>query len=147
MALIDIDLRPGETALRIFGWAAFGVFGLLGGLIWWLGGLPVWSFPEAAPLVALVLAAIGLLAGLFSLLAPRANRPLYVGLILVTYPIGFVVSFVTLALLFYAMILPLGLLFRLVGRDPLERTLDPDAVSYWLPHPGIAPAKRYFQQF
>lgn len=43
------------------------------------------------------------------------------------------VSPVIMAILFYATILPIGLLMRGLGKDPLRLRLDKDAKSYWLP--------------
>jgi len=38
-----------------------------------------------------------------------------------------------LVLLFYGVILPSGLVLRMLGRDPIDRALDRDAVSYRVP--------------
>ena len=45
------------------------------------------------------------------------------GLAVITFPIGFVLSYVILGLLFYAIIAPIGLLLRLFGKDPLDRNI------------------------
>ena len=82
-----------------------------------------------------------------SLLAPAANRPLYVALVLITYPIGVVLSHVLLAVVFFGVITPVGLFFRLVGRDPLRRRFDPQAESYWVPYRPPDSMERYFRQF
>ena len=58
---------------------------------------------------------------------PRANLPIFVGLTILAYPIGFVVSYFIMGLLFFGMITPLGLLFRLIGKDPLNRGFEPAA--------------------
>ena len=36
-----------------------------------------------------------------------------------------------LALVFYLVFAPVGIALRLLGRDPLQRRLDPSAKSYW----------------
>lgn len=38
-----------------------------------------------------------------------------------------------LVLLFYGVVLPTGLMLRLLGRDPMPRTLDREAASYRVP--------------
>jgi len=43
-----------------------------------------------------------------------------------------IVNPVIMAILFYGTILPIGLLMRLFGKDPLRRRLDKNAASYWL---------------
>lgn len=44
-----------------------------------------------------------------------------------------IVSPVIMAILFYGTILPIGLLMRALGKDPLRLRLDKEAKTYWLP--------------
>ena len=75
--------------------------------------------------------------GLLGLLWPRVIRPVYVGWMVLAFPIGWTVSQAMLAVMFYGLFTPIGLLFRLIGRDPLHRArragprdiLDPQAVG------------------
>ncbi len=97
--------------------------------------------------MAASLVAIGILSGLFSLLAPRANLPLYVGTTLFAFPIGFVLSYVILGTLFYLVITPVGLLVRLAGRDPMGRRFARDASSYWVDARSARSKESYFKQF
>lgn len=39
---------------------------------------------------------------------------------------------VVMAMLFFAVLTPVGLVMRMAGRDPLRRRLDREASSYWL---------------
>ena len=49
----------------------------------------------------------------------------------VNYPIGWVVTHVVMALIFYLVVTPLGVIMRLCGRDPMERRwLDRRAKTY-----------------
>jgi hypothetical protein len=66
---------------------------------------------------------------------------------MLTLPIGFVVSFILLAVFYYLVITPIGLVFRLMGRDPLCRKFDNTTDSYWLPHKPVETVDRYFRQF
>jgi hypothetical protein len=52
-----------------------------------------------------------------------------------------VVSPVVLGVVFYGVVAPMGLVMRLLGKDPLRRRLDPGAASYWIERrpPGPAP--------
>ncbi len=43
-----------------------------------------------------------------------------------------VVNPIVMAIVFYATVVPIGLLLRLVGKDPLRLKLDREAASYWL---------------
>jgi hypothetical protein len=40
-------------------------------------------------------------------------------------------SMILLGLIYYGMFTPVGLAFRVAGRDPLHRKLDRAAKSYW----------------
>ena len=90
---------------------------------------------------------VALLSGLFSVVAPAANRFLYVGLMVVAFPIGFVLSYVFMGLIFFVILTPIGLFFRLIGRDPLRRRFDRKAVTYYVPHRETAGVERYFRQY
>ena len=52
-----------------------------------------------------------------------------------------VVSPIALGLMFYVAVVPVGLLMRVLGKDPLRLRRDPDAASYWIDRtpPGPTP--------
>ncbi len=52
-----------------------------------------------------------------------------------------VVSPIALGILFYLVFMPIGLLMRVSGKDPLRLKFDPAATSYWIPRepPGPPP--------
>ena len=148
MALLEVDFRPGARVLRQFGLAALVVFGLLAALAWWRSTLFGFELGERAAPVAVALLGVALLSGLFAWLAPWANRPLYLLLVFVTWPIGFVLSYLVLGILFFAIFTPVGLFFRLVGRDALNSAFDPEARTYWVDRdPQPHDPARYFKQF
>jgi hypothetical protein len=64
----------------------------------------------------------------------------------VSMPIGLVVSWLLLALLFYGMFTPVGLFFRLIGRDALCRRYRPDLDTYWAPKAGARDVRSYLRQ-
>jgi hypothetical protein len=70
-----------------------------------------------------------------------------VGLSVVAFPIGFVVAYVILGVLFFVLITPLGLAFRLIGRDPLKRRFEPEVPTYWEPSGPARSMESYFKQF
>jgi hypothetical protein len=39
---------------------------------------------------------------------------------------------IVMAILFFAVVTPVGLVMRMASRDPLRRRLDREASSYWL---------------
>lgn len=145
--MVEINLRPDAATLRQFGFIAFFGFGAVAVLAWfeWL----VFSFGlgSARPLVAGAFAGLAVLSALLSLVYPKANWPIYVGLTLLAFPIGFVLSYVIMGTLFYGMITPVGLFMRLLGRDPMQRGFDREARSYWVNVEGARPKESYFRQF
>lgn len=146
--MIDLNLKPDRKHLAGFGWAALVIFGLLGGLVTWKHAiLGIHLGPSAARTTAMALWAVGALSGLLSLVKPEWNRPLYVALTLAAFPIGFVVSHVIIAVIFFLIITPVGLVFRLMGRDALTRRLDRNARTYWVDRPPVDSVERYFRQF
>lgn len=97
----------------------------------------------APRLWALLVAGAFLLAGFLApaVLAPL-NRLWYrFGLLL-----GRIVSPVVMAILFYATVLPTGLLMRLFRKDLLGLRFDPRADSYWIPREPPGPAPDSFKQ-
>jgi polyferredoxin len=147
MKLIEINYRPDRHTLRQFGVIALLAFGLLGALIFWRRAVIGIPLGGATPVVAGVLWAIAGLSGLFSLAAPGLNRFLYVGLVTITWPIGFVLSYLLMGIIFYLVITPVGLIFRLIGRDPLHRRFDRRAGTYWVRHREPENVERYFRQY
>lgn len=148
MAMIDIDWRPDRRKLREFGFFGAGGCVLLLGQLFWKHKLLFFAVdPPNVNSAAGWLTGVGLLFLLLALIWPPALRPVYLVLTAVTLPIGFVVSHVAMALIFYLIFGGVGLVFRLIGRDLLERRYDPDAESYWSPRRPAEGKDRYFRQF
>lgn len=145
--LVHIDLSPDEATLRQFGWIGLVGFAGLAALAWFellvfSVGLGSWREP-----VSYGLAGLGLWCAAAGLLFPRANKPVFVALSIVAYPIGFVLSYVIMAFLFFGMLAPVGLFFRLTGRDVLHRRFEPELDSYWSDPRPRRGKDSYFRQF
>jgi len=97
--------------------------------------------------LALALAALALTIGLAGLIRPQLVRPVFVAWMVLAFPIGWTISQVVLALIFYGLMTPIGLVFRLVGRDPLHRAWDPGMETYWSPKVTPADPRQYFKQY
>ncbi len=147
MAMVEINWKPDKHQLRGYGWIGLVAFGLLGAWVWWKHALFVQMQPQTAQTVAKVLWAVAGAHGLLALVAPVALKPVYLGLMLVTMPIGFVVSHVVIFLTFFGIFLPVGLIMRLFGYDPMHRSFDRAARTYWIPREPVTDVKRYFRQF
>ena len=107
-------------------------FGLLvGGVLLALGG---WWFARGRfPVVAPVLLCVGALLVLLGAIYPKSlilpNR-LWMGM---AEAMGYVMTRVILALVFFLIVTPIGLLRRLTGGDPLGRRAA-RTESYWKPY-------------
>lgn len=145
--MLTVNFSPVPSELRKFGFVCFVVFSILGAFIFWRKG--VWGIPlgEASVPSAAFLWGVGVLSAVFSLFSPIANRPLYVGLVVVTYPIGWTVSHVVLLFLFYGLITPVGLVCRLLRRDPLRRRFRPEAETYWERYRRRRDKSSYLRQY
>jgi len=129
MAMLEIDWNPGRRALRVFGGALVAVLVAAGVWVHW----GAWIGAGAAAVLAVA--------------APAALRPVYLALNVITYPIGWVTSLLVLAILYYLVVTPVGLVMRLTGRDVLGRSRDPSAPSYWVARKPPGPLARYFRSF
>ena len=145
--LVEIDFNPDTKTLRQFGVIAFVGFGALSALAYYEKLVFAFGLGDARLAVAASLAALGLLALVLGLVAPRANLLLYVGLSLLAFPIGFVLSYVIMGALYFLIIGPIAVALRLAGRDPMRRARDPQAASYWTPARPARDKESYFHQY
>ena len=143
MKLIDINRDPTDRQLKQFGVAALMFLPLIG---WLATGKPRTIAAANFPLQG-GLAAVGLALAVLGFIKPKALRPIFVGASLVTLPIGLVIGEVVLLAIFYGLFAPMGVLFRLIGRDALQRRLDRGATTYWQPKPQPDSPARYYRQF
>jgi hypothetical protein len=136
--MIDLNLNPNRKELRQFSIALIVATAVVGGILWWKIGPNPWSRG---------LWIGGPIAGGIGLAVPIAIKPLFIALSVLAYPIGMVIGTLALILVYYGVITPVGLVFRLIGRDALHRSFDSEAQSYWIPRRVRPGAKRHFQQF
>ncbi len=121
---------PATQELRQFGLIFSALLlALFAGLIPWLLGRawPLWPWMLAAPIVGL------------ALLLPRALHPLYRFWMAFGAVAGWINTRLILGLLFFLMVLPIGLLMRLLRGDPLRRRLQPEVESYRVDQPAQPP--------
>ena len=136
--MIDLNLNPSKKELRVFGLCALAFLCLVGWMVFRRTG----SLPVAGAVAGLGV----VLAGL-ALTVPQVLRPVWVVLMVVNYPIGWVVTHVVMALIFYLVVTPVGVIMRLTGRDPMERAFDRSAKTYWKPRRPDSGSARYFRQY
>jgi hypothetical protein len=136
--MIPINWTPDRKTLTEFSGAAMFALGMVAAPLAAYRGH--WRFAVALWVTAVV----GLVIGLTR---PEWLRPAYLGLTLATWPIGWVVSRLTLFLLFLLVFTPVSLVFRLVGRDALNRSIDRQAKTYWEPYRPDRGLDRYLRPF
>lgn len=139
MALVSLNLSPSQKQLKDFGLIGFIMCLIIGLLLFGLGKIPAIGF--------VIFGLAGIVLFILSRISATLIKPIYLGMIVATYPIGWVVSHVMMALFYYGIITPVALFFRILNRDPLCRKYEPEAESYWMPYKKKRPAKDYFRQF
>jgi hypothetical protein len=142
--MIKLDWNPSAKKLREFGFFALAGFGLLGALVAWrlnaFAGSGSWFWP-------VVLWSLAVVCPLLGLLAPHLLKPLFVGLTLLAFPIGWVVGMVVMGILYFGIFTPLAAYFRLIKRDELRLRERPEAESFWIKSPETPPpAASYYRQ-
>jgi hypothetical protein len=118
-------------------------------VLWLLffGGWAAWqAWGRGRVGLGLALAGLAIVVGLGGLVRPLRIRPLFVGWMVLAFPIGWTVSHVVLALVFHGLFTPLGVFFRLAGRDPLALRRK-NGTSYWSERPETTDVRRYFRQY
>lgn len=148
MAFFEINWKPSTKELRKFAFATAAILAGLAAWVFWRHHLLGMDFTaESAGRVGIIMWSIAATCFTLGIVLPRVIKPLYLALTAVGLPIGLVVSYIILAVMYFAIFMPIGLIFRLIGRDALHRRFDPQARTYWSNYLGHPPAKRYFRQF
>lgn len=137
MILSPFQMKPTARVLRQFA-AAWLVFFLL------LAANQIWRRGHTS--AGCILAAIAL-TGIVGLVKPSALRWLFLIASVVVFPIGWVVSLVMLAIMFYGVVTPVALFWRLRGRDLLQLREKKEQSSFWGRRDAQPAAERYLKQF
>ncbi len=138
MGMIEIKKDFSDRELMLFGPLMAVFAGLLGWLLGYQLGSPnvrygIWG--AAALLIVVYYAASGL------------QLAIYRGWLYAVAPIGWVVSHVLLAAIYYLLLTPIGLLMKVFGYDPMRRKMDRAASSYWVVREPKRDNSSYFKQF
>jgi hypothetical protein len=124
----DIPRNPSRRMLRQFGGLAAGLCLVMAARGW------SWAWLWA-----------GIGVGVVTMLRPGALRPIFVGWMILAFPIGWVVGKLTLAAMFFGLFTAVGLLFRMMGRDPMKRRRRDG--SYWTPRDRSTTPADYLRQY
>ncbi len=130
------ELESSPKELRKFSWVVGGVFALIAAVAWYNGKtwypVPLW---------------IGVPLLVVGTVVPRAVKPLYYAWMSMAIVLGFVMTRIILTIFFFLVLTPVGLVFRLLGRDLLHREIDRQAPTYWLEKEYLIPDRSRYEKF
>ena len=136
--MMRVERHPSRKQLIVFGllWLVF--FGFWGTVSWREAGLSretlvLWSLAWIIPATGLI--------------RPVILRATFIIASYITLPIGLVVSWIILMVIYYLILTPIGIVLRMTGYDPMRRNFNPDAETYWVPRNPGTDSERYFKQF
>ena len=110
-----------KKGLREFGLLTGGIIALLFGLI-----LPLlWG--HSLPLIPWIIAGV---LGSLALLIPQSLAPIYQGWMRVAQVLAWVNSRIILGIIFFIIVTPMGLIMKIMKRDPLQRKFEFRLESY-----------------
>ncbi len=139
MPLIRLKLDPTLKELRYFGLIAIPLLMLIISFLLRHSTIaPTWYWIAAIMVV---------LAVVISVIAPRALRYPFAAWMLLTFPIGWVLSHVLLAVTFFLVLTPIALVLRLLGHDPLHLKGPASENSNWEERKPPEDKSRYFRQW
>jgi len=123
---VAVDRNPSPEMLRRWSFITAGMLGCIATF-----ALLLWP-DSCQPIVALWLAGVVLAAGI---IGPVVSRPLHCSWMALAQIIATVIGTVTLALVYFLVITPIGVASRLAGRDLLQQR-RPMSHSLWKPFDG-----------
>ena len=133
----DIDRDPSRKTLRQFSGLLAAAFAIIAVGVFMRGG-------HAAGFTLLLLAT--LLSGLIGWRWPQWLKPLFVAWMIAAFPIGWLVSHLLLAAVFFLVVTPIGIALRLTGHDPL-RLHRHQRASEWCRRNEHHDPRRYLRQY
>jgi glucan phosphoethanolaminetransferase (alkaline phosphatase superfamily) len=111
-------------------------FGLLLGILFYLFSIVIWfkHRHEVPPLTTstIVFLCLGTISILLAVLFPKALKPLNTIMVFIAMIIGWIMTRVILALMFYCVFTPIGFVMKLAGKDSMRRKFQTDIQSYWI---------------
>lgn len=136
--MLEIRWQPTPKELRVFSALLIPFGALVAALMFRRVGNPSlsWAIVGTSSLI-----------GTIGCLWPALVRPVYVGWMIAVFPIGWTVSHLVLAAIFYLVFTPIGCLLRWSGRDSMQRRWDRNATTYWETRRAVRPPADYFRQF
>lgn len=131
------NIKSETTDLRKFGLTVGIVFGIFGGLLFWRG--------KDYYVYFMTLSAFLILSGL---LAPAILKPIQKAWMGIAVTMGWFMTRVILAILFFLVFTPISLVTRIIGKDFIDKKFHTNTESYWITKEQTNLEKtRYEKQF
>ncbi len=108
-------------------------------------GIAAWNLYRGRTTVVIIFGALGAALVVAGLFVPVAARAFHVAWMRFAVALGHVNSRVLLTLVYYLIVVPYGVVSRLVGRDPLRRRGKPEA-SHWVERKTTRQAREGFER-
>lgn len=133
--MFDVNFHPANRQLRQFGTICVVALPLVAWL--WTHNAVIAGWAGVA---GLVLCSVGWIA-------PKILKPVFVGLTIITLPIGLVAGEIAMLLLYFGVFLPMSIVFRIIGRDSLGRRSLSREETFWRERKQPKGAASYYRQF
>lgn len=136
--MIEINRQPKARDLRIFAVLQLLFFTFV-----------AWRIRSwfTSPTVPAILVALAATACVIGLIRPAWLRGYFVGWLYAVFPIGWTISHLLIAAIYFLLITPLGFLARRFGHDPLRIRRDTTGDTCWLERAQQPRANQYFKQY
>ncbi len=128
------EIKSGRKELREFGLTIGTILVILGGVAIWRGK-PIYPY-------FLVFGIVFVGTGIILPQILKFPQKIWMGLAVI---FGFFMSRIVLAVLFYVVITPIGIITRIFGKDILDQRIDRSAGSYWKMRNPAAKTKESYQ--
>jgi len=127
-----------KKKLRTFGMALALFLAIIGTVHFFKGNVPTnyWFWGTALLIFAT------------SVTLPVLIKPVYQAAMFVAHILGWINTRLILGLIYYLLFTPVGVIMRVLGKDPLHRKFDKQAKTYWKVRDRTArPKEHYLRQF
>jgi len=113
--------KPDKKELRKFAITIFAALGIIGGIL-------LWQEKD----IGYILWTVGILILLPGLFWAKILGPIYKVWMSFALLLGFVMNHFILALMYYLVFTPIGLIRRMISKDPLHISLNRAKETYWI---------------
>jgi hypothetical protein len=133
--LPEVVFNPTTCQLRQF----------LGVLVFLCGVIAVGLFRKGKYELGSLMVGLMTVLTIVAILRPQLGRGFYTGVAILAWPIGWLISQIILAVVFFGVVTPIALIMRLRGRDALRLQSPRD--SNWRVRDTEPELEQYFRQF